>query len=173
MLKYKDINVDEVREVFDYNEETGDLIWNIRKGPRANIGDVAGCYNNTGYRQIKYKGKPYLSHRLIWLYVYGYFPIDEIDHIDGDRANNRISNLRAVSRQENQKNTKLSKNSSTGIIGVYWNKNTSKWQAHITINWKQIYLGIFSDFFEACCARKSAESKYGFHPNHGRRSNAY
>lgn len=170
MPRYKNITVDEVREVFDYDEETGELIWKIKPCKKVNIGDVAGSVNNRGYKLIGYKGKLYRAHRLIWAYVHGSFPPEQIDHIDGNPSNNRISNLRAVSSQENLKNQKLPKNNTSGITGVVWKKNASKWQARIKINWKQIYLGIFNDFFEACCARKSAESKYDFHPNHGRRA---
>ena len=170
MLKYKNITVDEVREAFDYDEETGDMIWKIRASSRANIGDAAGYVNRRGYKYIGYKGKLYRAHRLIWLYVHGSFPPEQIDHIDGNPSNNRISNLRAVSRKENAKNQKLPKNNTSGITGVVWKKNASKWHARIKINWKQIHLGTFNDFFEACCGRKSAEIKYDFHPNHGRRA---
>jgi len=169
MLKYKDITVDEVREVFDYDEETGQLIWKIKPCKKVNIGDVAGSYNNEGYRQIIYKRVNYLLHRLVWGYVHGKFPLKDIDHIDGGRANNRISNLRAVSHQENSKNSKLSKRNKSGITGVRKYKS-SGWTAEISINGKKTHLGCFGDFFEACCARKSAENKHGYHPNHGRRA---
>ena len=170
MHRYKDITVDEVREAFDYDEETGDLIWKIKPCKKVSIGDVAGSYDKSGYRQTGYKGATYFIHRLVWGYVHGQFPPKDIDHIDGDRANNRISNLRAVSHQENSKNSKLSKNNTSGVTGVYWHKKTSKWEAAIAINGKKIHLGLFNDFFEACCIRKSAESKHDFHPNHGRRA---
>ena len=170
MLKYKNITVDEVREAFDYDEETGQLIWKIAPCNRVSIGDVAGSYDKNGYRRTGYKGGTYFIHRLVFGYVHGKFPSNDIDHIDGDPANNRISNLRSVSRQENLKNTKLSKNNSSGVGGVYWNKKTSKWETAIGIKGKKSYLGLFADFFEACCARKSAENKYGYHPNHGRRA---
>jgi hypothetical protein len=169
MLKYKNITVDEVREVFDYDEETGQLIWKIKPCKKVNIGDVAGSYNR-GYKKTGYKFATYFIHRLVWAYVHGKFPSNDIDHIDGDPANNRISNLRAVSHQVNLKNSKLSKRNKSGITGVYWNKKTSKWEIAIGIKGKKSHLGCFGDFFEACCARKSAENKYGYHPNHGRRA---
>jgi len=170
MHRYKDITVDEVREAFDYDEETGDLIWKIKPSNRVSIGGVAGSYDKYGYRRLGYKSKNYFIHRLVWAYVHGKFPPNDIDHIDGNPANNKIGNLRAVSHEENLKNSKLNKNNTSGVAGVYWDKKTSKWMAHIGISGKKVHLGCFDDFFEACCARKSAESKYGYYPNHGRQA---
>jgi hypothetical protein len=167
MLRYKDITVDEVREAFDYNEETGELIWKIKPCKKVGIGVVAGSYDKNGYRRLGYKSKNYFIHRLVWAYVHGKFPPNDIDHIDGNPANNKIGNLRAVSHEENLKNSKLHKNNTSGVAGVSKYKSLG-WIACIGISGKKVHLGCFDDFFEACCARKSAESKYGYYPNHGR-----
>jgi hypothetical protein len=99
--------------------------------------------------------------------VYGEWPNCQIDHINGDRTDNRIVNLRAVSREENARNRKVPKNSSTGIIGV--TKEGGKWRAHIRIGGKKINLGRFENFDDAVCARKKANAHYNFHENHGNR----
>jgi len=123
---------------------------------------------NTGYSRIKINTHQYQAHRLAWLYVSGDWPKEQIDHIDGNRSNNIILNLRAASPMENSKNMTLRKTSKNGIYGI---SKTAKgyWQAKIADNGFVHHLYHGSNFFEACCARKSAEIKYGYHPNHGRR----
>ncbi len=146
-----------------------DKSWNTRLA-----GKMAGHLNKTGYRSIRFKiggKKPiFLEHRLVWLWIHGHFPEDQIDHIDHVRDNNSIENLRAVDSAENGKNIRMPKDNTSGIIGVCWHKSVQKWLAQIKVDDKQTYLGIFDDKFEAICARKSAEIKYGYHPNHGRSS---
>ena len=94
--------------------------------------------------------------------MYGYLPEDEIDHINHVRADNRICNLRLVCHSDNQKNRKLNKNNSTGVSGVC--QHTHGWI--VTIGNKG-YIGLYTDFFEAVCSRKSAENKLNYHENHG------
>ena len=92
----------------------------------------------------------------------------QVDHIDGNRKNNSISNLRVVSNMENHRNMKRSKSNKSGITGVSFHQRDKLWLSSIKVNYKTITLGCYKDFFLACCARKSAEIKYGFHANHGR-----
>ena len=99
---------------------------------------------------------------------HGQWPAGQIDHIDGCRKNNRISNLRDVRHQDNGKNTKLPSTNTSGRIGVSWHKAAKKWGVSIKADDRPIHLGLFVSFEEACAARKAAEEKYGFHPNHGR-----
>ena len=167
--KNTNISQDYLKERFNYCSETG--IFTVKRAVSGSrrIGQAAGWIDKRckGYIRIEISGTVYYAHRLAWLYVYGCFPDDEIDHINGIRGDNRISNLRLVSRRNNMMNKGRYKNNSSGITGVYWYKSTEKWLAKIRFNDKMIHLGYFEDFFEACCARRSAEIKYGFHKNHG------
>lgn len=90
-----------------------------------------------------------------------------IDHINHDKTDNRIENLRQVTHSENHKNRKYRKNTS-GCTGVNIYKRTGKWIVTIAIEGVGTNLGYYSDFFEACCVRKSAEVQHGYHLNHGR-----
>ena len=156
------------RERFYYIPETGILTNRIGRSSRSKAGDVPGYIGRNGYQQIYVDGKIYYAHRLIWLHVHGAFPPEQIDHINGDRTDNRIENLRAVNNQENHRNERKSKNNTSGATGVFWAAKISKWRGQIRIGKKNIHLGVFDNWFDAVCARKSAEKKYGFHPNHGR-----
>lgn len=124
--------------------------------------------HHSGYVYIQYRGKKYAGHRLAWLYVYGHFPDGQIDHIDGNRANNKLANLRVVSNQINQQNSSKRKDNSSGQVGVSWFKLRSTWRAVINVNGKQITLGYFKVLEDAIASRKKAEIHYGFHTNHGK-----
>ena len=157
-----------LKEIFDYNPDTGVFTRLISTTNCVKVGDIAGCVNkNHGYRAISVKNKLYLAHRLAWLYMTGEWPKDQIDHINHDRVDNRWVNLRKATRQENGKNMSMSKRNTSGVTGVCWAKVESKWFAQIMVDSKTIGLSYFADKFEAICARKSAENKYGFHGNHG------
>jgi len=156
----------QLRDILEYNPETGVFRWLKATAQRVKIGDVAGTPIR-GYTIIKINNKQHCAHRLVWLHVYGVWPEDQIDHINHDRSDNRMANLREVTRKENSKNRVLNINSKSGICGVNWVNRENKWRARIKSDKKDVYLGYFTDKFEAICARKSAEIKYGFHPNHG------
>jgi len=161
------INQETLKQQLHYNPETGVFTRLIASARRVKIGDVAGWLDSTGYIQIMVLGKSYRVHRLAWLYVYGNFPPEQVDHINHVRDDNRIINLRLATHQENNKNASMSKRNKSGITGVFWKKQNRKWQARIMVNRKSIHLGFFTDKFEAICARLSANNKYGFHENHG------
>lgn len=164
-------------ECLRYNHKTGELIW--RKRPRHHFknnqafgawntkfsGMVAGNEQH-GYIKIKLDGKTYSAHRLAWLYTKGCWP-RVIDHIDGDKSNNRIENLRDVSFQENMLNKRRSTRNKTGLSGVHWATNEGRWKAQIARGKDRRFLGTFDCFLSACCARKRAEKLLGFHENHG------
>lgn len=159
-----------LKELLHYDPDTGIFTWLVSRG-RVKTGDVAGSrltvVSGKSYRQIRIDSKNYLAHRLAWLYTHGQLPSHEIDHINGAGADNRLSNLRSVTRSENNKNARLQCNNSSETAGVYWGKAKRKWQAQIRVDSKCLYLGSFEDINDAIEARKEAEIKHGFHPNHG------
>lgn len=159
----------QAKEFFLYDEETGKLLWRASKG-KTRSGEEVGAWHHSGYRRILIKGKTYWTHRVIWLMAFGVWPSDQIDHIDGNRGNNLLSNLRDVVSRENSKNQKLRKTNSSGVPGVSWNSRDHRWQAHISGNGKRIHLGYFTDLDSAVAARKAAELTHGYHQNHGRQS---
>lgn len=111
--------------------------------------NVAGT-ENRGYILIRINNNRYFAHRLAWLYVYGTFPKNDIDHINGIRNDNRLINLRDVTRSVNLQNLKKCySNNKSGLLGVSWNKKANKWQASIGLNGKLIYIGMFNDKYDA------------------------
>jgi len=158
-----------LKELFDYNQETGEL---VRKVSVANhlSGEVAGGLMPRGYISVSVDGGRYYAHRIIFVWMMGRDPKDEIDHIDQNRTNNCWENLREVTRTENCKNSRLREDNTSGRVGVCWAKSCQKWVARIYVNKKQVSLGYFESFQDACDARTKAERKYGYHPNHGRQA---
>jgi hypothetical protein len=153
----------QLKESFDYDQETGILYRRFKKGTKQ-----VGCKNNDGYLVVQFKYQYYAVHRLIWLLITGQNPKHEIDHINGVRDDNRSVNLRSVTRTQNMRNRSVNASSSSGVMGVYWYKNLNKWQSKIKVNKRTIHLGYFTDIKDAVTARREAEAKYGFHANHGR-----
>ena len=160
----------ELKALLNYDPETGLFSWKERDCNNFNskfANKVAGSINSNGYVNIEIFGKCYKAHRLAWFYTYGFWP-KNIDHISGVRSNNSISNLRSVTCQQNNKNAKKRADNSTGLVGVSKHNKSGKWRAYISLNGKVIHLGLFDCLFEACCARKSKEVHFDYHPNHGR-----
>lgn len=164
------ITQEEVKELFDYDPDTGVVTRRIDVAHNAKAGNIVGtALTNRGgksYMVVKINRKPYYLHRIIWLYVHGEFP-DQIDHINGDGCDNRLVNLRDVARAENMKNMRKQSNNTSGIAGVCWYKKTHKWVAQIKVNGKCIHLGYFKSIEEAASARKLASISHKFHNNHG------
>ncbi len=161
----------EVKRLFDYRSD-GELIWKVQINSRALVGNVAGCLNNKGYKVTRVDGKFYKNHRLVWLWHHGYFPEHGLDHIDRNPSNNRIENLREVSQSCNMRNVKQRINNMSGVTGVSWLEKNNKWQVHIKIPNKAVYLGLYETKLEAAKARWEAEVKYDF-PNCNTTSSAY
>lgn len=172
----------ELPNILEYNQETGLLFWKTM--PRRLFGtdmhhkawntNYAGkqaftARHGAGYRHSSIKGKNYLAHRVIWALQTGNWPKGQIDHINGDRSDNRWENLRDVSPGENHMNTRICKQNKSGHIGVFWNAANRKWRADICKDGCSYRLGEFSKKEDAVAARKSAERELGFHPNHGRK----
>ncbi len=124
--------------------------------------------NGYGYRYGSILNRYYRAHRVIWAMITGAWPPEEIDHVNGIRDDNRIENLRAVTRAENMRNAAFRSNNTSGAMGVSWHKRYEKWLSRIKVDGKQIHLGSFDDKDEAIAARAAAEIEYGFHENHGR-----
>lgn len=167
------IDRDTLLRCFRYDAETGKLFWRVRDDVGAGwnerfAGKEAGTDNGTGYLVLRVNRRSMVAHQAIWLMEHGYSP-DEIDHRDQDRSNNRLGNLREVTRLENAKNHTLQINNTSGHVGVYWDRSRSLWRAYVYRGKRQRHLGHFSDIEDAVAARKRAASDLGFYENHGRR----
>jgi len=177
-------NIDQetLKDLVKYNPETGVFIWRHRNKkhidcPRVlkawntkSAGHEAGRIDQKGYMRIMVGGHATRAHRLAFLYMTGKYPSGQVDHINGAKDDNRWGNLRDVRPIENQRNMKIRTDNTSGVMGVRWHAECRQWVAYITIGGRQQYLGIFADWFDAACARKSAEARHGFHQNHGRRA---
>ena len=142
------IDINHLKEWLSYDPATGVFTW--RKYRRnIKLGDVAGCINQKGYLYIGFQGKLYRANRLAWFYVHGVMPKGQVDHIDGDKLNNRISNLRDVDGFVNQQNRKGgNKNASSKYLGVSFHKQSKKWLAQIWFR-KHKYIGLYDTEEEA------------------------
>lgn len=159
------ITQDQVRELFDYRN--GELYWKKYRSSNAQKGDLAGSISKgTGYRTIRINGKSYQAHRVIFLWHHDYLP-EFLDHIDGDKLNNNINNLREATKSQNatnSKNTKYynGKPTSSGFKGVHWHKQREKWQSRISINGKRKHLGLFTSEIKAARSyNRAAIKEYG------------
>lgn len=133
----------ELKQLLHYEPNTGVFTWLVSRG-RVKKGTIAGSKQKYGHLAVKIDGKNYHLHRLAWLYVYGKFPDNMIDHINGIADDNRIDNLRDVNNAVNQHNQKTAHtNSKSGLIGASWNKQNKAWKAQIAHHGKVIYLGFY------------------------------
>lgn len=150
-----DLTADRVRELLHYDSETGALTW--RNCKKRTPDGLAGCFRSDGYRMIRVDDVLHYAHRLVWLYVTGQFPADHIDHINGDRSNNRFENLRDVPNAINSQNQRKASscNKASGLLGVQRNHNG--WQACITTNGKRKCLGTYKTPEEAHAAYLAAK----------------
>lgn len=163
-----------VRQRLRYEPETGEIFWkahpdmpkqwNTRWSEKAAFTYV----DNHGYATGRLCGRHQKAHRIAWAIYHGFWPSGELDHINQNKTDNRIENLRDVTHQENHKNTPLRKNNTSGVSGVSFDTKSEKWQAYIMLRGTKHSLGFYLDFEGAVAARKAAERRYGFHSNHGR-----
>ena len=150
------ITQEKLKELVDYVD--GKLIAKINSKVRK-VGDALSSLTDKGYLRASVGGKSYRVHRLIFLYHHGYMPT-QVDHIDGNRMNNRIENLREATSSQNNQNRKAT--SSSGIKGVIWHKQSRKWVASICVNRKSVHLGSFLSIEEAALvANKARQSAHG------------
>lgn len=159
---------EQLDEILNYNPETGIFIWkNISK--KRLIGKVAGCINCSGYICIKFNNKLYRAHNLALIISGINIPKGmEVDHINHIKSDNRLCNLRVVTKSENQHNRSMNYNNTSGCCGVSYCSKINKWQARITICTQRVNLGYFTNKEDAIVARKAAEIKYEFHENNGK-----
>jgi hypothetical protein len=145
----------------DYNAMTGVFTWKLATSNSVRVGGVAGSKTKKGYSAIRILGNYCLAHRLAWFYVHGCWPDGQIDHINGNPVDNRISNLRVVSNSVNAENKRRPITGNTsGLLGVSWMAGAKKWRAQICVKNEVVYLGLFEDKYEAHKAYLSAKRSF-------------
>lgn len=151
-----------LKEVLDYDPESGEFRWRVRAGTRGKVGSLAGTVKKSGYVQIRFGGVQYLGHRLAWFYVTGRWPTEEIDHRDCNPSNNRFANLRPATRKQNGSNRKRNRNNTSGFKGVSWRNKERRWRAQIRLpgTIKTIELGLFQGKKDAALAYDRAAVFY-------------
>jgi hypothetical protein len=142
MAKDELITAARLRGRLHYEPETGVFTNRVNRSSKARAGEVAGTPCG-GYRHIKIGGGQHLAHRLAWLYMIGEWPTHEIDHINGDRADNRWRNLREAGNSKNQANSFRRPSNMSGFKGVSWDNQRRKWRAGIKVRGRSINLGCF------------------------------
>ena len=140
-----ELNQEIVKELFEYKD--GHLYWKVNRGPKKK-GEPVSCKTDKGYFRVGLFGKTYRVHRLIYLLHHGYLP-NELDHIDGNRSNNRIENLREATKSQNQYNKGIQKNNTSGVKGVWFDKVAKKWSTQLFVKGKKFYFGYFDSLEEA------------------------
>lgn len=146
-----------LKELFIYNSDSGIFTRRISTGRhnRHKAGEIAGTKSN--YWHMFVDGQRFVAHRLAWVYVYGKEPLNDLDHINQNKLDNRIVNLREATRQQNMQNVTLHKHNRSGFKGVAWHTTRKKWRAYIFNGYKQTHLGLFETIEQAVQARKAAE----------------
>lgn len=152
-----------IKHLFNYDETTGVFTRRVAVGRHGcrKVGTIAGTKTRHGYIVIGLDDKRCMAHRLAWLYVYGVLPATDLDHINRNKSDNRIANLRLVNRSQNMHNVSLHKHNSSGHKGVSWHKPRKKWRAYIFVDYTQVHLGLFDKISDAVKARKQAERAFG------------
>lgn len=187
MLSKEEITPEILKELLIYHPDTGEMFWKKRHHKWFTASDKRDPEHTCAVWNSAYSGKQaftasmsngyktgtvlthnLLAHRVAWAIYYGYWPKDYIDHINGVRHDNRISNLRDADQFVNMRNASKSKRNKSGVVGVHWHKSAEKWAASIMVDGKNKHLGLFSELDEAATARRNAEIKYGYHKNHGK-----
>lgn len=175
-----ELTYDQVSECFKYDPETGSFTW-LKRPPEhfsskrytnqfncRFAGDLAFTnFNRGGYLRVRVFNTLVYAHRVAWLLHYGEWPTGVIDHLNGDRSDNRISNLRDGTVSQNMRNQRRRRDNKSGFGGVSWDKEKKKWIAQVSSRGKYVHLGYFADFDDAKAARIAANIGMGFSPRHG------
>lgn len=175
---------DELRQLLTFNPDTGKLFWKERPvelfkhsgswtaehfcsrwNSRFANKEAFISINSGGYHQGRIHYRLHVAHRVIWAMYHDEWPKDEIDHINGNRRDNRVVNLREVNRVQNQQNMRMHSRNSSGFTGVSWSKKNACWRVMI----QRRYIGQFSSLHEAVEAYEREKRILGFHPNHGKK----
>lgn len=151
-----DLTLEKVHELFSYDKKSGNLIRKKTTSPKAKRGNVAGYINVAGYRKTSIDGFQYYNHRLIWLLLNGVWPNKQIDHINGNKGDNRIENLREVSVSENAQNRSKQSNCSSGEKCIWWKKDRKKYRVRVGVSGKYYHIGYFKNLQDAVLARNKA-----------------
>lgn len=168
------LSVEGLRNWFSYEPDSGIIRWRKKPNRNTRVGDEAGYLwreskqSKTDYIRICVESKTIFAHVVAWVCQTGTYPVGLIDHQNGAGTDNRWTNLRDVSHKVNLRNQRLNMRNRSGVMGVDLVRN-SRWRARIIVDKKEHPLGCYADRFDAICARKSAEHRFGFHQNHGRR----
>lgn len=181
MRKTPEIEPSLLAEIVDYDPETGILLWKVRPREHFASDRAFGRWRTmmagqpafaqpdpSGYLAGQLAKQTYRAHRVAWALSSGEWPQGQIDHINGIKTDNRASNLRVVSNQENTRNAKKPRTNTSGYVGVYWFAPRKRWRAAIGLSGKVKTIGYYDTKEEAAAARKEAERQYGFHEKHGR-----
>lgn len=154
------MDASEVRRLFNLDVATGYL---TRKAAPPHhpqrLGERVGTQRNDGYLQVRVNRHPYLLHRLVWAFVHGKWPENEIDHIDLDKRNNRPENLREANRSQNCRNVRVRPNNKLGVKGIHIDKESGKYRAQISKDGRHIHLGRFSSLEDACAVYNAASQR--------------
>lgn len=162
-----------LRDALRYDEETGKLYWRQRPdrsnqwNSRYAEREAFTATARNGYKVGRLEGQNFYAHRIAYAIWHGEHPSADVDHVNGRRDDNRIANLRSVSRSVNQRNKKWRTNGCSGAVGVHWRADLKKWVASIGVNKKTLYLGAFREKAKAIAARQNAEAANGFTERHG------
>jgi hypothetical protein len=157
------ISIDRLRELLDYDPDTGNFSWRVGRRGGSYAGHIAGAVNRDGYIEIRIDRRLYKAHRLAWFYVNERWPIEHIDHVNGKTGDNRISNLREATNAQNLQNRHGAQaNSRSGLIGVTWHKQNERWRAEIVVNGTKKHLGYFETPEQAHAAYLKAKAE--LHP---------
>jgi len=156
------ITLERLKQILDYDPESGEFVWKQRISIRVTIGEKAGHPLVNGYIGIGIDGKKYLAHRLAWFFVYGDWPKGLVDHINQDKADNRISNLRVCTKSDNAANSKKRKDNTSGYKGVCFNKKLGLWMARVQKDGRVVSTEYFKSASEAAESyRRNAQKAFG------------